>query len=114
MSVPLLRSHVIKEHVNRNSSHSVCQWEGCDGLQRQLWSLVTHLQDRHLTEQYLHAAAMRRQQAGSPPPLPQLPPVTIYPQDAAYQAIRRFFVPPPYPELMVSIVCNFVLHFFSL
>jgi hypothetical protein len=104
-TIASLRLHVHNEHIDRKQASCVCQWDGCDGIQRQFWSFVTHLQDRHLCDQNLQAAAMRRQQAAltssATPPAPPMPPVTIYPNDAAFQAIRRFFVPPPYPELMV-------------
>lgn len=71
------------------------------------------MQDRHLSEQSLKAAAIKRQQqmaahgsnsaasgaAGSAPPAPP-----VYPPDAAIQAIRRFNPKPPYPEFLVGLV----------
>ncbi|ELT88947.1 hypothetical protein CAPTEDRAFT_197088, partial [Capitella teleta] len=98
-----INSHVIKEHFRPQPDQCVCQWDGCDGLRRQKWSLMTHLQDRHLLEQSLKNAAIRRQQqlsshttsnaaTGAPPAPP------VYPPDAAIQAIRRFNPKPPYPE----------------
>ncbi len=66
-------------------------------------------QDRHLTEPALKAAVLRRQQlaasGGSSTPSPTgAPPVAppVYPPDAALQAIRRYAIRPPYPELMVG------------
>ena len=34
--------HIVKSHLTGQEGH--CQWEGCDGLRRQKWSLVTHVQ----------------------------------------------------------------------
>ena len=70
---------------------------------------VLFLQDRHMTEASLKAAAQKRQQASgasknpSSTAAPATPsaPAPVYPDHAAYQAISRFAIRPPYPELLV-------------
>ncbi|XP_064627247.1 AT-rich interactive domain-containing protein 2-like isoform X2 [Lineus longissimus] len=95
--------HVYKVHLNPNGA-GVCQWDVCDRLVRQKFSLCTHVQDRHCTEAALKASLAKRQQAaqtgGQPQMCPTPPPPPIYPNDAAIQAIRRFSARPPYQELM--------------
>lgn len=67
------------------------------------------LQDRHLTEASLKASAQKRQQPGgvaknpSPAPAASNAPAPVYPDHAAFQAISRFAIRPPYPEFMVSL-----------
>lgn len=72
-----------------------------------LITCISFLQDHHCSELALKAAAVRRQQAaatpageGKKPTVPAL----VYPQDAAWQAIRRFTPKPPFSEFAVSIV----------
>ncbi|CAH1800125.1 unnamed protein product [Owenia fusiformis] len=103
-------NHISKLHLSAIVNDGTCMWEGCDGLRRKKWSLYTHIQDRHCTEHALKAAALRRQQLQNVPGggglIPQgvnagpTPPAPVYPHDAAIQAIRRFSIKPPYPELM--------------
>lgn len=86
--------HVCKTHVRDLSADIPCQWENCDQMIRQKYSLMTHLQDRHCSEQILHLHAMRKRdfaKSGSssislPPPPPPHP---GYAPNAAVQAIRR-------------------------
>jgi len=43
-TIKLFNRHVIKEHFEKQHQQAVCKWEGCDGLRRPKWSLMTHLQ----------------------------------------------------------------------
>jgi hypothetical protein len=37
--------HVTKDHFENNQTTThICNWTGCDGLPRQRWSFMTHLQ----------------------------------------------------------------------
>ncbi|XP_052708274.1 AT-rich interactive domain-containing protein 2-like isoform X2 [Crassostrea angulata] len=91
--------HVLDTHL-KTDVEGYCRWEGCEKLQRKKWSLVTHVQDHHCSENALKSAAMRKkqsQQSGASAPT-QTVPALVYPTDAAWQAIRRFSPKPPYPE----------------
>ncbi|XP_074657828.1 uncharacterized protein LOC141910865 [Tubulanus polymorphus] len=98
--------HAFKTHLHIYPG-GLCLWESCDKLRRQKYSLITHVQDRHCTEQALKAAALRRQQihqSGAAPvaqtsPAPPMPP-PVYPPDAALQAIKRFTAKPPFQEFV--------------
>ncbi|XP_013380107.1 AT-rich interactive domain-containing protein 2 isoform X1 [Lingula anatina] len=93
--------HAYKSHCPADGK---CLWENCDNIPRKKWAHVTHVQERHCTEHALKAAAMRRHQvaltgANPPQPPPPPPPAHTYPEDAAWQAIKRFVSRRPYPEL---------------
>ncbi|XP_064603702.1 AT-rich interactive domain-containing protein 2-like isoform X2 [Liolophura sinensis] len=99
-------NHTFITHLS-GPSDGVCKWEGCDKLQRKRWSLVTHVQDHHCSEQALKLAAQRRQQSAQmASPTAQQPAASgqatalVYPPDAAIQAIRRFSARPPFQELV--------------
>ncbi|GIY39725.1 hypothetical protein CDAR_271671 [Caerostris darwini] len=86
--------HASKAHCPYCDDFMICQWEGCDSMQRRRFSLLTHLQDWHCNERVLHIQAMRRKQLAhqgktsiAPPQMP--PPHPGYAPDAAFLAIRR-------------------------
>lgn len=67
-----------------------CQWGVgpglCDGIPRKRYSLMTHIIDRHLTTDSLHAAAQRRVATGTVNLQPTQAPVTIVRNVEAAQA----------------------------
>ncbi|XP_011185552.2 AT-rich interactive domain-containing protein 2 [Zeugodacus cucurbitae] len=67
-----------------------CQWGVgpglCDGIPRKRYSLMTHIIDRHLTTDNLHAAAQRRVATGTVNLQPAQAPVTIVRNVEAAQA----------------------------
>ncbi|CAD6996201.1 unnamed protein product [Ceratitis capitata] len=67
-----------------------CQWGVgpglCDGIPRKRFSLMTHIIDRHLTNESLHAALQRRIATGTVNLQPTQPPVTIVRNVEAAQA----------------------------
>uniref|UniRef100_A0A034VVV0 AT-rich interactive domain-containing protein 2 n=1 Tax=Bactrocera dorsalis TaxID=27457 RepID=A0A034VVV0_BACDO len=67
-----------------------CQWGVgpglCDGIPRKRYSLMTHIIDRHLTPDSLHAAAQRRVATGTVNLQPTQSPVTIVRNVEAAQA----------------------------
>lgn len=101
-SARLVFIHVTKVHVPPGPE-SVCQWQSCEPLRRKRWSLVTHLQDQHCSEAAQRSGCQRRAQQAQapqqPPPSLQQAPALVYPPDAAMQAIKRFQIKKPYPEL---------------
>ena len=42
-------------------SSQICQWQGCDQIKRQKWSLVNHIQEKHCNEHALKTAIINRQ-----------------------------------------------------
>ncbi|XP_022238814.1 AT-rich interactive domain-containing protein 2-like isoform X2 [Limulus polyphemus] len=87
-------SHNAKCHVPAVQGNFLCQWENCDSLKRKQFSLLTHIQDHHCTDQYLQTQALRRgeisQRGKTTIPPPSLPPRHPgYSPDAAFLAIRR-------------------------
>ncbi|XP_076338367.1 uncharacterized protein LOC143240187 isoform X2 [Tachypleus tridentatus] len=87
-------SHNVKCHVPIVQGNFFCQWENCDSLKRKQFSLLTHIQDHHCTDQYLQTQALRHREISQrgkttipPPPLPPRHPG--YSPDAAFLAIRR-------------------------
>lgn len=88
-----LVSHVTTHHFKALGPAAICLWRGCDGLVRRKWSMITHVQERHLTESALQASFTQRLQHATKPQGSELPPppaVSVYPADAAMQAIKRF------------------------
>ncbi|XP_076330603.1 uncharacterized protein LOC143236196 [Tachypleus tridentatus] len=86
--------HNAKCHVPIVNGNFLCHWENCDSMKRKQFSLLTHIQDRHCTDQYLQTQALRREEISQrgkttipPPPLPPRHPG--YAPDAAFLAIRR-------------------------
>ena len=47
------------------SSGQLCQWQGCDQIRRQKWSLINHLQEKHCNENSLKTALLNRQRGCS-------------------------------------------------
>ncbi|XP_033107914.1 SWI/SNF nucleosome remodeling complex component-like [Anneissia japonica] len=102
--------HSSKAHVTSDSYRGVCEWNGCDRVKRQVWSCVSHLQDKHCTEVALAAASAKRteqmlRQTPSTPsshtssPSPQPAPV-VYNAHNAYHAIRRSLHVPALKDLL--------------
>lgn len=103
-SAKSLHVHACKEHVMTPSYKGTCEWEGCDNIKRQRWSTVTHIQEKHCSEDALLMAAERRTQRGpenqgkkeaQPPTHP-----VVYNAHTAYHAIRRSLHAPALHELM--------------
>lgn len=92
-----LANHVLRTHCSSLSA-GYCKWNNsCDNLHRQKWSLLQHIQEKHLSEAGLKASQLRRANQGE-----KLATPSVYPENAAYHAINRFAPKPPYPELMVD------------
>ncbi|CAD5117237.1 DgyrCDS6033 [Dimorphilus gyrociliatus] len=90
-----LANHVLRTHCSALSA-GCCKWNiSCDNLHRQKWSLLQHIQEKHLSEAGLKASQLRRANQGEKVATP-----SVYPENAAYHAINRFAPKPPYPELM--------------
>ncbi|KAK2141802.1 hypothetical protein LSH36_1037g00060, partial [Paralvinella palmiformis] len=121
-TIKLFNRHVIKEHFEKQHQQAVCKWEGCDGLRRPKWSLMTHLQDRHLNDTSLKNPAKKPDPTPHTSNIPKAPPpvvpsggassggaVPVYPDNAAIQAIRRFAAKPPFPEFVVCMNYRYML-----
>ncbi|ESO09732.1 hypothetical protein HELRODRAFT_195033 [Helobdella robusta] len=86
-----VQQHVIQQHLQQPDSNDsyVCRWLGiCDNTPRKKWSFVSHLNERHLNQ---NSSILSGPPNNGPP--------TIYPPNAAMQAIRRFCIKPPFTEL---------------
>lgn len=103
--------HAVKVHVS-SSPEFVCQWEGCQPLKRKKLSLVTHLQDHHCSEAKQRTASERRYLMSHKAIIPHLPqpPLMVYPDDAAQQAIQRFHRQPPFVEFSAETECPLTKH----
>lgn len=95
VSAKALHTHTCVTHILTINYRGVCEWEGCDRIQRQRWSVVSHIMDKHCSEQAIQASVEKRAQRAAqptPPPSqdssPQPPPI-IYNAHTAYHAIRR-------------------------
>ncbi|KAG1674990.1 AT-rich interactive domain-containing protein 2 [Nymphon striatum] len=80
--------------VVSSSINIPCMWDKCDRQPRKRLSLMTHLQDRHCSENILKMIALRKQQISkigkTNLPAPQnIPAHPGYPPNAAFQAIKR-------------------------
>lgn len=104
-SAKALHVHACKEHVITASYRGLCEWEGCDNIKRQRWSTVTHIQEKHCSEEALLMAAERRTQkslegnSNSRDPSLPLHPV-VYNAHTAYHAIRRSLQAPSVHDFM--------------
>ncbi|XP_071483533.1 uncharacterized protein [Diadema antillarum] len=105
-SAKALHTHTCISHVLSISYRGLCEWEGCDRIQRQRWSVVSHIMDKHCSEQAIQAAIEKRAQRAAQPtpppsqdPSPQPPPI-VYNAHTAYHAIRRSLHTPSLKELL--------------
>ncbi|XP_030071610.1 AT-rich interactive domain-containing protein 2 [Microcaecilia unicolor] len=62
--------HAATEHGGKDVYPGQCLWEGCEPFQRQRFSFITHLQDKHCSRDSLLAALKQEEQglAGNPKP----------------------------------------------
>ncbi|KAL8588465.1 hypothetical protein ACOMHN_054044 [Nucella lapillus] len=106
--------HAVKVHVPPTPElpEYVCQWESCQPLKRKRLSLITHLQDHHCTQAKQRTASERRFLMSHKAILPHLPqpPLMVYPEDAAQQAIQRFQRQPPFAEFSEEKECTMTKH----
>ncbi|KAK2712996.1 hypothetical protein QYM36_011633 [Artemia franciscana] len=89
-----LYAHACRVHCPTSLDEGQCQWERCDDLKRKRLSLMTHLYDRHCSEDIQKRLSLRRKQIAlqgkTDIPLPNLPPPHPgYAPNAAMSAIRR-------------------------
>nr|XP_033815189.1 AT-rich interactive domain-containing protein 2 isoform X2 [Geotrypetes seraphini] len=65
--------HAATEHGGKDVYPGQCLWEGCEPFQRQRFSFITHLQDKHCSRDSLLAALKQEEQglAGNPKPSKQ-------------------------------------------
>lgn len=70
-----LFSHVVNEHVPRDSLVMACMWEGCPHVRRSRSSLLFHLQQKHSEPSPVPSAVPPQQPPAQqqPPPPPQAP-----------------------------------------
>ncbi|VDM95299.1 unnamed protein product [Thelazia callipaeda] len=87
--------HCTKEHLHESRSMQ-CRWPRCDSTVRTKWSMVTHLQDHHCSEEALKTAARKRSEGSGvslKPVSPERPREAVqhpgYSKNAAVEAIRR-------------------------
>ncbi|XP_033628759.1 AT-rich interactive domain-containing protein 2-like [Asterias rubens] len=98
-----LHVHTSTAHVMIPTYRGLCEWENCDNIQRQRWSCVSHILDKHCTEQALRAAAERRQGTSTPSSTSAsgtLPTPILYNAHTAYHAIRRSLHTPSLKDLL--------------
>eukprot|EP00057_Strongylocentrotus_purpuratus_P012096 XP_011666570.1 PREDICTED: AT-rich interactive domain-containing protein 2 [Strongylocentrotus purpuratus] len=101
-----LHTHTCMDHILSINYRGICEWEGCDRIQRQRWSVVSHIMDKHCSEQAVQASMDKRAQRAAqptPPPSqdssPQPPPI-VYNAHTAYHAIRRSLNTPSLNEFL--------------
>ncbi|ESP04652.1 hypothetical protein LOTGIDRAFT_237297 [Lottia gigantea] len=68
--------HVVKTHTLVGTD-GFCQWSQCPQVKRQRWSLITHLQDHHCSENALRVSASKRQQPTTSTPAARKPVVAV-------------------------------------
>ncbi|XP_063969942.1 AT-rich interactive domain-containing protein 2-like [Lytechinus pictus] len=106
VSAKALHTHTCLAHVLTINYRGICEWDGCDRIQRQRWSVVSHIMEKHCSEQAIQASMDKRAQRAAqptPPPSqdssPQPPPI-IYNAHTAYHAIRRSLNTPSLNEFL--------------
>ncbi|KAM9311151.1 AT-rich interactive domain-containing protein 2 isoform 2-T2 [Gastrophryne carolinensis] len=79
--------HAATEHGSKEVYPGQCLWEGCEPFQRQRFSFITHLQDKHCSREALLAAMKQEEQnqAGNPKSSKQTP--TVAPNNRPQKAL---------------------------
>ncbi|XP_063783421.1 AT-rich interactive domain-containing protein 2 [Pseudophryne corroboree] len=93
--------HAATEHGGKDVYPGQCMWEGCEPFQRQRFSFITHLQDKHCSREALLAGLKQEEQgqagnqkssnkqSSSGTPTPRAQKAIVNHPSAALMALRR-------------------------